>query len=202
MPKAKALEGASGFIVKYCGDFFRVPRGFAKGLDSVEEVAEKVAKHLDEVTTWPKGRLRERYLGRTPGKLSRTGQGVWRTMARAEPPKLFDAAGFPIDPNDFLDRAGNLRNLKRRDLDDIFVIDETGKRRPLSSCHMGHNPTDAVDYWTREGFARTPQENRQWMRDPANYEFEYGPDNLRRGRENQNRYANADPVRGADVPGT
>lgn len=202
MAKSMVFKGAGGFIVKHCGDYFRVPKAFAKGLDNVDDVAAKVAKHLDDVPTWPKGKLRKPYLGDTPGKLTETGQKVWKRMAKADPPQLFDELGDAIDPEDFMDDAGKLRNLDRGDLDRIYVLDEAGQHRPLSECDMGHQPVDAVDYWTETGYARTPDENAAWMHDPKNYMFEYGPDNQRNGRAQTNRYSNADPVNGVPIPGT
>ena len=83
-----------------------------------------------------------------------------------------------------------------------FLSRNIGAPRPLSECDMGHNPTDADDYWTQTGYARTPEQNRRWMKDPDNYEFEYGPDNRAKGGAKKNRYDNADPVGGAEIPGT
>ena len=56
--------------------------------------------------------------------------------------------------------------------------------------HMGHNPMDAVDYWNTTGRyhgAKSPAV-RQWMLDPNNYRFEYGPLNSSWGVATRSRY--------------
>lgn len=110
---------------------------------------------------------RERYLGSTPGKKSRTG-GEVRERMRQE---------------------GNLRT-------DDFGADEflaeDGRWYPVDtpSTHMGHHPVDAVDWWNSEGYQHgaKSQTVRDWMLDSNNYRFEHGPLNSARGGATRSRY--------------
>lgn len=86
-------------------------------------------------------------------------------------------------------REGHLRT-NRRGQDEF--LGEDGNWYPVDSpqTHMGHNPMDAVDYWNTTGRnhgAKSPAV-RQWMLDPNNYRFEYGPLNSSRGGATRSRY--------------
>ncbi|OYO23939.1 hypothetical protein CGZ93_05355 [Enemella dayhoffiae] len=191
--KGKVVKGAGGFILKYADEFLRIPKQFTKGAKSADEVAQRIAKSGADTSKLAKAsKLRNKFLGKTPGKLSDTGQRVFKRMA--DEGKILDKYGRPINPADYPN------GITKSDLNKLHVRDSTGKPRPLSKCDMGHNPKDAVDYWTETGHRRTPQQNTDWMNDPKNYEFEYGPDNWAKGRANPNRYGNASPTGGADVP--
>lgn len=192
--KGTVAKNAGGFILKYAGDYLRIPKALTKGAKNADEVAKRIAKSgLDPAKFAKAKRLRQKFLGKTPGKLSDTGQKVFKRMA--EKGKIFDVRGRPIDP------ARYPNGLGRGDLNKLRIRDANGNLRPLSQAHMGHNPVDAVDHWTARGHRMTPEQNRRWMNDPANYEFEYGPDNMARGRQNPNRYRNAPPSSGtAEIP--
>ncbi|TDO87652.1 GH-E family nuclease [Enemella evansiae] len=192
--KGTVAKTAGGFILKYADDYLRIPRTFTKGAKSADEVARRIAKSGVDPNTFKKAkRLREKFLGKTPGKLSDTGQKVFKRMA--EKGKIFDARGRPINPDNYPS------GLTPRDLNKLRIRDANGTLRPLKQAHMGHNPVDAVDHWTTRGSRMSPQQNRDWMNDPANYEFEYGPDNMARGRTNSNRYRNAAPSHDtAEIP--
>ncbi|NNG18157.1 hypothetical protein HJ590_00960 [Naumannella sp. ID2617S] len=192
--KGKVVKGAGGFILKYADEFLRIPKQFTKGAKSADEVAQRIARSGVEPGSFKKAkRLREKFLGKTPGKLSNTGQQVFERMAKEG--KILDADGVPIDASRFPN------GLRRKDLNKVYIRDSQGRLRPLSKAHMGHNPVDAVDHWTTRGHRMTPEQNRRWMNDPQNYEFEYGPDNMSRGARNPNRYRNAAPSsETADLP--
>jgi len=92
--------------------------------------------------------LREQYLGRTPGKKSRTGRKVQERMRE----------------------EGTLRTNPRGEVE----FKSGDKWYPLKEADMGHN-TDAVMWWNTEGYklgAKSP-EVRKWMLDPDNYTLEH-----------------------------
>ena len=132
----------------------------------VDEVAEATSQQTARVTRPLSARLR--YLGRTPGKNSRTGREV-RERMREE---------------------GTLRANRRTGADEF--LDESGTWRPVDTpqTHMGHNPIDAVDYWNQTGRYHGPKspEVRSWMLDSSNYRFEWGPLNSARGGATTSRY--------------
>ncbi|WP_353150509.1 PAAR-like domain-containing protein [Pollutimonas bauzanensis] len=90
--------------------------------------------------------LRERFLGRTPGKKSATGRKVQDRM-RAE---------------------GKLRKTPRGETQFKASND---KWYPLKEADMAHFPKDAVSWWNQVGRRLGPKspEVRRWMRDPDNY---------------------------------
>ena len=102
----------------------------------------------------PKVRSRRlRYMGKNPGKKSRTGRQVIERMRRegkitGKPPKE------------------ELR----------FTDPRTGatKKYPLSECDMAHEPTAAVSWWNQGGYKFGPKspEARKFMLDPDNYELQ------------------------------
>lgn len=108
---------------------------------------------------------RDKYLGRTPGKSSRTGREVIERMHKegkilGKPPKE--------------------------------KVLHNGEAYPLADCDMGHK-RDAVDYWNKEGIhhgAKSP-EVRKWMLDPDNYRLE--PSSINRSRGARNGMSYDDP---------
>ena len=94
--------------------------------------------------------LRERYLGRTPGKKSATGKKVQARMR--EQGKLRDT---PLRGTEF--KASN------------------GKWYPLKEADMSHVPKNAVSWWNQVGRRYGPKspEVRRWMRDPDNYVLDH-----------------------------
>lgn len=137
----------------------------------VDEVAEASAAQSARVTRLT--RLRELYLGRTPGKLSRTGREVRERMRQ----------------------EGTLRYDPKRG-EDIFLGDD-GIWRPVNrpNVHMGHSPVDAVDWWNTTGrfTGAKSQTVRDWMLDPNNYRFEYGPLNSAAGGRTTSVYLDSIP---------
>ncbi|MFW6600490.1 hypothetical protein ACQBAU_00160 [Propionibacteriaceae bacterium Y2011] len=184
---------AGGFIVKHAGEYFKVPKKFIKSQakDGPRDVAKRIAKSGDDVSQFPKPKkMRNAYLGKTPGKLSGPGQKVAQRMAKKG--ELVDALGNPVDPDTFP------KKIKKSDLDNYYVNDANGVPRPLSETHMGHHE-DAVDYWNDRGHQRTPQQNRDFMTNDKNYSYEYGPDNTSKGGQQQGRYSDNDPVGGVTI---
>jgi hypothetical protein len=96
--------------------------------------------------------LREQYLGRTPGKSSRTGRQVQERLENLSPPKL------KMDPV-----TG----------EKIFQASD-GNWYPLRQADMSHTP-DAVRWWNETGRFHGPKspDVRQWMLDPDNYTLEH-----------------------------
>ena len=92
--------------------------------------------------------LREKYLGRTPGKKSRTGKEVQERM-RAE---------------------GKLREVEGK----TEFLASDGKWYDLSKADMSHN-TDAVTWWNQTGrqYGAKAPEVRDWMLDSKNYTLDH-----------------------------
>ena len=109
--------------------------------------ASKSKKRNDSCNDCSKPKsLREKYLGRTPGKNSRTGKEVQERMRKAKTLR------------------GQGKNTKFKASD--------GKWYPIKNADMAHK-TDAVSYWNRSGRrsgAKTPRV-RQWMLDSKNYKL-------------------------------
>jgi hypothetical protein len=93
--------------------------------------------------------LRRQYLGKTPGKKSKTGREVQDRM-RAEG-KLRDGRKGPE-----------------------FQASD-GEWYPLKDADMSHNPTDAVSWWNKTGrqFGAKSPEVRKWMLDSNNYTLDH-----------------------------
>ncbi|GAA1702473.1 hypothetical protein [Propioniferax innocua] len=206
MPKTTVFKGVGGFIVKHCGDYFRIPKSFVGNLDEAADVAKKLAKTPDMDTfirkNFKTGKLRSHYLGKNPTKLGDTGQGIFRRMLNDG--ELYSKSGRTLKPEKFMDADGTIRRIGDADLKKIYIKDAAGNHHDLTKATMGHYPVDAVDYWTTTGYKSPPDANKAWMHDPDNYFFEYGPDNWSNGGKQRNVYTNADPVPpwSADVPGT
>lgn len=192
---AKVIKGASGFIVKHCGKFFRIPKKFIKSGDEAADVAERLANSKITLSDLKTISARGKLLGKTPGKLDKTGQHVWRRMA--EDGQLFDGDGLPLSLDDYGGK-GSLRNLTDGDLDEIYVRGKDGPV-PLRKCDMGHKE-GAVDFWVDRGHTMSPEKRKQWMLDleppPAgkNYEFQPRSENRAAGARNPNRYSDVDPT--------
>jgi hypothetical protein len=117
-----------------------------------------------------KASCRRLSVGATPGKWSATGQAVLRNMKSANLAEKRAGAWWVRVPV----KNGGPRVWMKLD----------------RNIHMGHNPVDAVTAWNEEFWeygARSP-EVRAWMRDPANYIFEYGPLNSSNGASLKAKY--------------
>lgn len=116
--------------------------------------------------------LREKYMGRTPGKSSATGQAVIARMREEGTVKT--VAG----ENQFLAADG--------------------RWYPVSEADMGHNVA-AVEWWNSEGKYypragdRPAPEVRDWMLDPDNYELQHYSANRSAGARMTQRYHPPDP---------
>jgi len=145
----------------------------AVGMTRIQREATKnAAPHVvrQEKVAPPARTLSNRaaYMGNTPGKNSRTGNEMRERMRQ----------------------EGTLRENEFGQ--DEFFSEETGRWYLVDSpdTHMGHHPEDAVDWWNREGYEHgsKSQPVRDWMLDPNNYRFEYGPSNSARGGATPSRY--------------
>lgn len=117
--------------------------------------------------------LREQYLGRTPGKSSRTGRQVIERM----------------------ETEGNLRWNSNGGAE-VRYFDPVTKAEswhPLNSTDMGHL-NDAVKYWNETGRTLGPKhpDVRKWMIDPANYELQ--PSSINRSNGARLKDRNMPPV--------
>ena len=99
------------------------------------------------------------YLGKTPGKASRTGREVFERMMKEVPPTARIKRGV----KQFYDLDNKMwRNIKEAD--------------------MGHIE-DAVTWWNKEGrkLGAKSKEVRKWMLDSNNYVLEYFKKNRSKG---------------------
>jgi RecA/RadA recombinase len=106
---------------------------------------------------------RLKYLGRTPGKNSKTGREVFERMLKEEPPTARITKVQGKDVKEFWDTNNKVwRNIKEAD--------------------MGHIE-DAVTWWNKTGrqFGAKSQEVREWMLDSKNYALEYYKTNRSKG---------------------
>jgi hypothetical protein len=94
---------------------------------------------------------RLQYMGKTPGKGSKTGQAVIERMQKETPPRIRLVDGG----QQF--KASN------------------GKWHPIEEADMCHKPTDAVKYWNEAGrkFGPRSPEVRKFMLDSKNYELDH-----------------------------
>ena len=108
---------------------------------------------------------RLQYLGRTPGKNSKTGREVFERMLKSKPPT---ARITPKGEKQFFDGA---------------------KWRDLKYADMGHIE-DAVRWWNREGrkYGAKSKEVREWMLDSKNYRLEYYKTNRSKGAKIMEEY--------------
>jgi hypothetical protein len=143
----KAIGPAAGMVARQVGkklNYSKITRGaitpITKSVPAVTKTVRAISKRL-------------KYMGRTPGKTSRTGREVIQRMKD----------------------QGKI--IKQDGVDKLKWVDpKTGQTHlvPLSKCDMGHHPVDAVTYWNDTGYqhgAKSP-EVRQWMLDPNNYELQ------------------------------
>ncbi|MDO5612453.1 MAG: DUF4150 domain-containing protein [Paracoccus sp. (in: a-proteobacteria)] len=181
------LAGAAGVVAGLGVDLinpFRKAKAAGEAADALGDIGDATRaggatrrRRRDEVREEEDGRdgarstrrisLREQYLGRTPGKNSRTGREVRERMRQ----------------------EGTLRT-DRHGRDEF--LGEDNRWYPVDSpqTHMGHHPVDAVDYWNETGrfHGAKSREVRDWMLDSSNYRFEYGPLNSARGGSTSARY--------------
>lgn len=109
--------------------------------------------------------LREKYMGRTPGKNSRTGREVIQRM-RKEGKIRDDLMGNPVE-----------------------FQDTKGDWHPMAEGDMSHK-VDAVKWWNDEGRYYGPKspEVRDFMKNPDNYEIDYFKINRSKGAKLPDRY--------------
>ena len=107
---------------------------------------------------------RLKYMGRTPGKNSKTGREVFNRMKNETPP-----------------RARIFRKEKQ--------FWDGQKWRNIKEADMGHK-TDAVHWWNAEGrkYGAKSKEVRDWMRNSDNYELQYYRTNRNKGAQIKETY--------------
>jgi RHS repeat-associated protein len=117
----------------------------------------------------PRVSKRQLYMGKTPGKGSKTGREVIERMK---------AEGRIVEAED-----GTLQ-----------VRCPGGDCVDMSATDMSHLD-DAVKYWNREGYKQGPKSEpvREFMRDPENYELEPSKTNRSRGARMPDRYRGPEP---------
>ncbi len=115
--------------------------------ESIEAVTKKISKRLE-------------YLGKNPGKASRTGREVFDRMLNGDPPTA---------------RYG--RGGKKE-----FWDPDNEVWRDIAEADMGHME-DAVTWWNNTGreFGPKSKEVRDWMLDSDNYALEYFRTNRSKG---------------------
>lgn len=106
---------------------------------------------------------RLKYVGRTPGKNSKTGKEVFERMLKEKPPtaRVIDDFGNAVE--EFWDPKNKVW-------------------RNISEADMGHIH-DAVTWWNQTGrkFGPKSKEVREWMLDSKNYVLEYYKTNRSKG---------------------
>ncbi|HEA17151.1 MAG TPA: hypothetical protein ENH88_12035, partial [Pseudoalteromonas prydzensis] len=108
--------------------------------------------------------LRLKYLGRTPGKKSKTGKEVINRM-KAEGKIRSSFKGPEFQASD-------------------------GEWYPLSEADMAHEPMDAVKYWNTTGrkHGAKSKQVRKWMLDSNNYTLDHYSLNRSAGAKLKERY--------------
>jgi len=128
---------------------------------TIVEAAVEAPMAAAPAKTIPK---RLQYLGRTPGKASRTGRAVIDRM-KIEGKLVAGADGK------------------------LHLIQDGGSMIPLTGTDMGHLE-DAVKYWNRQGYTLGEKSEavRKWMLDPTNYELQPAGPNRSKGAQLLDRY--------------
>ncbi|EFB30395.1 hypothetical protein HMPREF0971_03313 [Segatella oris F0302] len=96
---------------------------------------------------------RLKYMGRTPGRNSKTGKAVFKRMRNEKPP------------------MARIKNGKKQ-----FKSKKDGKWYDIDKADMSHK-RDAVDWWNnvanKRGYKPKGEEVRKWMKNPNNYYLEH-----------------------------
>ncbi|MBI3509744.1 MAG: hypothetical protein HY064_03700 [Bacteroidetes bacterium] len=153
---AKIFEGARWVVQMFekLGLMFkRIGGTMGRMFDEVMEFFRGIMKWEKEVPKSPirKISLRQQYLGKTPGKFSKTGREVIERMRNEVPPKI---------RTDFNGKLEFMASDKK-----WYSIEE---------ADMSHL-TDAVTWWNKTGrnFGAKSPEIRNWMLDSKNYVLDH-----------------------------
>jgi Pretoxin HINT domain/HNH/ENDO VII superfamily nuclease with conserved GHE residues len=111
---------------------------------------------------------RLKYLGRTPGKGSKTGKEVFERMLKKG--------------------EARIRKVGKKEIREFYDPDNKVWRN-IKNADMGHKK-DAVSYWNKTGrkFGAKSKEVRDWMLDSKNYKYEYFRTNRSRGAKLGEQY--------------
>ncbi len=146
-----------------------IGNGGGGGLDALKDAYQLMKETGEKVfgkdTKKAKG-LRKQYVGRTPGKKSRTRREVIERMKNENPPRIRTT------------RSG-ITEFKASD----------GEWYELSQADMAHR-TDAVSWWNSVGrhYGAKSKEVRKWMLDSDNYELDHYSLNRSAGAKLGERY--------------
>ncbi|EOG5637488.1 GH-E family nuclease [Pseudomonas aeruginosa] len=162
---AKAAEEASTKAAKEAADQTAKEAADKAAKEAAKKEAKEQAPGAGAKVLEKAKKLRERYLGRTPGKNSRTGREVQERM-RAE-------GKLKTDPI-----TGETK----------FQASD-GSWHDLSKADMAHK-TDAVSWWNKTGrkFGAKSPEVRKWMLDSKNYTLDHYSLNRSAGAKLGERY--------------
>ncbi len=145
---------ALGFLFLGAGKV--VEKGFRalKNSKAIVEVTEQVTKKISK---------RLQFLGRTPGKSSKTGREVFERMLNGKPP------------------TARVKRIGKKEIKEFWDYDNQ-KWRNIKEADMGHIE-DAVSYWNNTGryLGAKSKEVRKWMLDSDNYVYEYFRTNRSKG---------------------
>ncbi|MBB1436899.1 HNH/ENDO VII family nuclease [Pseudoalteromonas sp. SG43-6] len=153
-----ASTGVVGKPKKTVANELEPPKGNdLKGAQSINPNITK-PKKLRKISN------RLKYLGKTPGKASRTGKKVIAKMkAKGKIRESFKGTEFQASDNQWY---------------------------PLSQADMAHDPTDAVKWWNTTGrqYGAKSKEVREWMLDSNNYTLDHYSINRSAGAKLNDRY--------------
>jgi hypothetical protein len=139
--------------------------GGGGGSGKVAKTGRTAKKAGGKAPKQPKTSLRNKYMGRTPGKKSATGRKVQERMRR----------------------EGSMRDNPLTGKPEFKATDN--KWYPLREADMAHK-TDAVRWWNSTGYRYGPKSPkvREWMLDPKNYRLDHYSLNRSAGARIGQRY--------------
>ena len=168
-----------GIFRRVVGDLFHFKKA-GRAVKAADDAGAKALKQLDQLEAaaakkWAGvTKRRQKFLGATPSKFSKTGRDVLERMSKENPSSV---RNLP---------KGDPSTWTKAQLDRVMIKSlESGKWFPYKSFDMGHSPVDAVTYWNNVGRFTEPRSKdvRDWMLDPANYRLQLSDVNQAAGRE-------------------
>ena len=130
---------------------FEVSNWHTYFVGALQWLVHNAKKCLSRIVKKVSNRLK--YMGRTPGKNSKTGKAVFKRMRNEKPP------------------MARIKNGKKQ-----FKSKKDGKWYDIDKADMSHK-RDAVDWWNnvanKRGYKPKGEEVREWMKKPNNYYLEH-----------------------------